>query len=292
MSTKSIVLSFIGFIVFSIFVIGGGCWLHYSKNPETPAGYVGYLTQGSWFGEASFIGTQKGPTSPGRYWLANVVNVSITPYTFTEPFAAENAVLSLDQLSIQFQVHITWKVNESKVKDFIEKYAYGDSTNPDKLIEVAYVSFIKEPLRSYAREEVAKTHSTQINANITKIGDRIFTRICERAKGTPFDIISVVVGNIQFPKAVADAVSNKIAAQQRLEQKETEIEIATKDAEIRVAQANGIAESMRIINNQLASAYLQHEAIETQKAMAGSPNHSAIYIPVGPMCIPLVATGE
>lgn len=98
-------------------------------------------------------------------------------------------------------------------------------------------------------------------------------------------------GNI-VPEAVADAVANKIAAQQRLEQKDTEIEIATKDAEIRVAQANGIAESMRIINNQLTSAYLQHEAIETQKTMAGSPNHSAIYIPVGPMGIPLVATVE
>jgi hypothetical protein len=28
--------------------------------------------------------------------------------------------------------------------------------------------------------------------------------------------------------------------------------------------------------------YLQHEAIDAQKKMAGSPNHSTIYIPMGP----------
>lgn len=34
----------------------------------------------------------------------------------------------------------------------------------------------------------------------------------------------------------------------------------------------------------------QHEAIETQRALANSPNHSQIYIPVGPNGIPLVKT--
>ena len=31
----------------------------------------------------------------------------------------------------------------------------------------------------------------------------------------------------------------------------------------------------------------QHEAIETQKAMVGSPNHTVVYIPVGAMGVPV-----
>jgi hypothetical protein len=47
---------------------------------------------------------------------------------------------------------------------------------------------------------------------------------------------------------------------------------------------------MEIINTRLTSQYLPHESIEAQKAMVGSPNHTAIYIPVGPMGVPIVGT--
>ena len=56
-------------------------WFVGSANPFTPAGYVGYLTKGAIVGKSRFYGTQRGPTSPGRTWLLDVTNVSITPYT-------------------------------------------------------------------------------------------------------------------------------------------------------------------------------------------------------------------
>jgi hypothetical protein len=59
-----------------------------------------------------------------------------------------------------------------------------------------------------------------------------------------------------------------------------------------VAEAEGIAQSMQIINERLTTQYLQHEAIEAQKAMVGSPNHTTIYIPVGPLGVPVVQTAD
>ena len=55
-----------------------------------------------------------------------------------------------------------------------------------------------------------------------------------------------------------------------------------------VAEAEGIARATQIIQQRLTPLYIQHEAIEAQKAMVGSPNHSVIYIPVGPMGVPIV----
>ena len=73
-------------------------------------------------------------------------------------------------------------------------------------------------------------------------------------------------------------------------QTEQLIENEKQKAQIRIEEAKGIAESQKLINATLTDQYLQHEAIEAQKSMAGSPNHTQIYIPVGNNGIPLVKT--
>ena len=266
-------------------------WLMGSRNPVTPAGYVGYLTQGAVFGRTRFYGLQKGPTSPGRTWLVDVVNVSITPYSFTEDFNGNNSVLSKDNLKVAFRIHVIWKVRETRVKDFVERYStlYG-AEHSDRIVEVGYSNYIREPLRAYARDEIQKLNGLQVKDEITPIGQRIFSRVQQLAEDSPFEIASVVVGNVQYPESVAEAVAQKLATTQVLERKQIEIDVAQAEARKRVVEADGIAESMRIINESLTSVYLQHEAIEAQKAMVNSPNHTTIYLPVGPMGVPIVET--
>jgi hypothetical protein len=98
-------------------------WFLGSRNPLTPAGYVGYLTKGAVFGQSRFYGVQKGPTSPGRTWLLDVTNISITPYTYTENFTGEDAVLSRDNLKIAFRVHTVWRVDETRIPLFMERFS-------------------------------------------------------------------------------------------------------------------------------------------------------------------------
>jgi len=57
-----------------------------------------------------------------------------------------------------------------------------------------------------------------------------------------------------------------------------------------VQKLNGL--EMATISERLTGQYLQHEAIEAQKAMVGSPNHTTIYLPIGPTGVPLVGTLE
>jgi regulator of protease activity HflC (stomatin/prohibitin superfamily) len=122
------------------------------------------------------------------------------------------------------------------------------------------------------------------------IGDAVQARIRTYAAGSPFVITSVVVGNVQYPEEVSTAVSKKLAATQELLRKDTEIEIERKERTKREVQAQGIANAMQIIRGQLSALYIQHEAIEAQKAMVNSPNHTVVYIPVGPMGVPLTGT--
>ena len=283
--------------VFLLALCAGMIWLLGSRNTYTPAGYVGYLTRGAVFGKSIFYGTQRGPTSAGRSWLLDVTNVSVTPYTYTEDFTGEDAVLSKDNLKIAFRVHTVWRVDESRVPLFMERFSTtmserGHEKEPDAIVKVAYGNFIREPLRTFARDEVQQRNGLEVKDALIAIGDNVLTRIRTYAADSPFTLTSVVVGNVQYPAEVADAVSRKLAATQELQRKDTEIEIERKERTKREVQAQGIANAMEIIRGQLSGMYIQHEAIEAQKAMVGSPNHTVVYIPVGPMGVPITATME
>lgn len=255
-------------------------------NPSTPAGYVGYVTKHPYTMPARFYALQTGPTSTGLGWMLEVSNISVTPNTSTEQFVGPTAVLAKDNLHIEFQAHLLWKVEPQNVRNFVEKYG-ETGENP---LNNAYVNFIKEPFRTYTRDEVQKYDGLDIKDNIDAIGSAVQDRILALTKGTPFTIISVVIGNIQYPDTVAQSVANKLAATQVLEQTTIEIQTAKAKAQIREADAEGVAKAMDTINQKLTPLYVQYEAIQAQQKMVDSPNHTEIYIPVGPMGVPIVGT--
>ena len=58
-------------------------------------------------------------------------------------------------------------------------------------------------------------------------------RVLGLTRDTPFLVTSVVVGNIQYPEEVANAVAAKMAATQVLERKQTEIAIEEREKQKR-----------------------------------------------------------
>lgn len=274
--------------LFAVFFVSA-VWFVGTANPETPAGYVGYLTRGAVLGKAEFVGLQNGPTSSGRGWLLHSVNVSITPYSFAESFEGADSVLTKDNLKVSFRVHTIFKIRADRVKDFVEQYSsLHEGEDPNQVVQTAYENYLKERLRTFARDEVEKVDGFDLKGRITAMGDALLARVKVLTDPTPFEVDSVVVGNIQYPESVSAAVALKLAAQQKLEQMSTEVQIESKKKEQRIVEAEGIAKSMEIINAKLTPEYLQYVAIEAQKMMVGSPNHTVVYIPVGNMGVPLV----
>jgi hypothetical protein len=91
-------------------------------------------------------------------------------------------------------------------------------------------------------------------------------------------------------QARQDAANEVVVSNVQIQNQAQHVEIEKKKAEVRVAEANGIAESQRIIASSLTDSYLQYLAIKAQEAMATGPNHTEIYIPSGYNGIPLVKT--
>jgi regulator of protease activity HflC (stomatin/prohibitin superfamily) len=206
------------------------------------------------------------------------ISIDMRPQTHSEEFD----LLAQDDLTLRFKFHAVISIEPGSVVKVVNEYG-GENW---------YKRFVAEPFRSFVRDAVQQYRSTDLKTAMDGVARIVHGRLEKYLEKTPFRLVNLSVGDIDYPEEVSKAVERKLAAKQLLEEKDTQQAIALKDAAIEVERAKGKAEAQRIINSTLTVNYLQHEAIDAQKKMAESPNHSTIYIPLGPTGMPLVYTPD
>ncbi len=246
----------------------------------SPAGFEGYVyEEPRVVGQGGYVGTLKGPQDWGFSMLnLKVINIDMRPQTYNEEFE----LMTSDDLKVTFAVHVILSVRAGTVKDVVEKYG----------AEKWYEKNFQARVRTLVRESVKDYSSRNLKDSGIRIEETVKAELIAYLKDTPFVFVGINAGNFSYPVSVSQAVERKLAAQQQLEQKESERLMAEKDAQIRIIEAKGIAESQKIIQSTLTKQYLQHEAIKAQEKMLQSSNHTVIYMPTGPSGIPIVDTVE
>jgi regulator of protease activity HflC (stomatin/prohibitin superfamily) len=73
-----------------------------------------------------------------------------------------------------------------------------------------------------------------------------------------------------------------------VEQKDFEIQIAEKDAEIQRIMARGQKDAQIIIDQGLTQKYLQFRALEIQEMLSKSQNAKFFFVPVGKDGLPII----
>lgn len=107
------------------------------------------------------------------------------------------------------------------------------------------------------------------------------------------EINDIILNHIMYSPLVTRAAEKKLATLQRLEQKEYELGIAQKDAEIQRIAAAGQRDAQKIINEGLTKKYLQFEALAVQRLLSTSNNAKFYFIPIGKDGLPVIIdTGE
>jgi hypothetical protein len=265
-------------------------WWIGSSNVVTPAGYVGYITRDAVFGKTTFYGLQTGPTSTGMGWMLRGRNISVTHFNFERDFNLEDGPLSLDGMRVKFHVGVAWRIRASQTQEFVEKYStiVGGEKLGGEVEKAAFNAFVAQRLLTFVLEQIHKRRYAEISDQIGLITDDLKAEGAKYCESTPFEIITANVNNVQFPEVVSNAAAAKIAREQELQQMESKLQIAQKNAKIKVAEADGIAEAQRIIAGTLTPSYLTHEAIQNQEKVIDSKTATVIYIPVGANGIPLV----
>jgi prohibitin 1 len=145
-----------------------------------------------------------------------------------------------------------------------------------KTIGVNYVERLIRPyFRSALRDTVSgypvKTVYTETGRK--EIAQKIKASLVESLKDRGVVIVDVLLRDVKLPTRFKESIEMKLTAEQRVQQKEFELQQAVKDAEIEVARARGAAEAQKIVRSTLSDSYLQYLWIKTL-----NENPNVIYV--------------
>jgi len=87
------------------------------------------------------------------------------------------------------------------------------------------------------------------------------------------EIVDVLLRDVKLPERFRESIEAKLTAEQRVQEKQFELEQARKEAEIEVARAEGAAKAQEIVRSTLSDSYLQYLWIKTL-----NENPNVIYV--------------
>lgn len=167
-------------------------------------------------------------------------------------------VLTKDNLHISTVVTVTFKPDEARL------YRLALEIGPSY-----YTRVIQPAFETIARSEFAGHEHNNLPAEAPTIEAAILAKLRAVVKDKPIVIDRIAVNHIEYDPALTAAVSQKLATQQKLAQKEYEVSIADKDADIVRTKAHGEADALEIEASAQAKAiglraHGEAEAIEVK----------------------------
>jgi len=151
-----------------------------------------------------------------------------------------------------------------------------------------YAQVVQQQFRSISRAVFAEYKYSDIPKKSIEIQNEILNKLRKNLKGKHLELDAIEIKHVNYPPAVKQAADLKLATEQNLLQKEFELKIAEKDAEIKIINAKGQQTAQKIIDSTLTLSYLQYRALDVQKALITSGNTSFYFIPIGNDGIPII----
>ena len=174
------------------------------------------------------------PLKDGFYWRApwnDVYLYDVRWQSFTEGIDA----LSADDLQVIVKAAIILRPIPEEV------YFLAHEVGPD-----FYPRIVKPEFLAAVRSVVSGYSMVTVPEKSSEIASKVQAVVVEKLKGRHLAIQSIALADVDFPQIVLSAIEQKQAKEQEKEQKEFELMIATKDAEIARTRAKGEGDSIRI----------------------------------------------
>lgn len=259
----------IGIILIVIAVV----FIAFSFIRVVPAGTVGVVDL---FGQVADAVRHPGLNVVNPFAKLEIINIK------TEQETELMDVPSQEGLSIVLDTSILYRLNPEKAAQIY------------KTVGVGYRDVIVTPqFRSACRGVTVNYEAKGLyTSGREEISHKIFSDLEGMLEERGIILEKVLLRSIKLPSMVSQAIEVKLKAEQEAEQMKFVLQKEKQEAERKVIEAEGIAKAQEIINKTLTASYLQHEAIQAQMKMAGSPNHTTVYIPSGDNGIPLVRVLE
>lgn len=202
-----------------------------------------------------------------------------------EEFRTESLnILCADDLNLAFDLKNKGrfrKGNASAFRDALNRQGANIEWNGDVGVlpyEVFYKNYVRDPAVNQTRKIVSQFQTTQVRENREQIDAEIQAAIIKTAEGTPVEMVSAFMSNIDYPEMIERAMERKkekeVAigeeeSKQAIEMMKIENEIlrARKMKELRAAEAEAESVYMIVLGKAANTNYLKLRALENQKLL-------------------------
>ena len=106
-----------------------------------------------------------------------------------------------------------------------------------------------------------------------EIAAKIHEFLHENLEPRGITVVDVLLRDVKLPQKFRESIEAKLTAEQKVQQKQFELDQARKDAEIEVARAEGAAKAQQIVRSTLSGSYLHYLWIKTL-----NENPNVIYV--------------
>ena len=200
-----------------------------------------------------------------------------------------------DNLSLRdMDVTIYYAVKAAAISMLQTKYA-SQSPRSDQGYFLPAYDLVARVARNTVYEEVARVDSLVMHTRREVMSNAVrenMQRQLDVSDPSVFRVTRVVVRSVLTDPSIEESIRAAVSNQKKLEAMQVQTEIAKKEADIKVTEAKGIAESNRIISGSLTREYLQHEANQALLAFAEKGNTNTVVIPSGMSVTPLINTAQ
>lgn len=274
-----------GFLVFLTLLLLGGCAT--VRPGEAAVMFRPFCT------EAPTIVVDEGTRAKAPW-------VRVNRYQMRWQTAEEEIeVQTSDRVHLKVKAAVTYRPLRERLDDL--RRALGPSY---------YETAIRPTLHREIRDHFADAAHDAVAADAKSVLTPAEADVRKELGDLGIEVSEVTIFDVDFPSGVADALAERIAAQQRsrsvdaqmdlarreaelslakvqaeaqtrLAAKELDLQVARKDAEIELVRARSTAEAQKARSATLTPALLKLRAIEAQEAIAKSPTAKVVYLPAG-----------
>lgn len=246
---------------------------------KVPVGSVGIMVD-LYGSDKGVLPQEKGP---GRYWVGPNQELFTFPtftqtYTWTKSVSEGRAVdesftfNSVEGISVNADVGITLHVDPTKTTELFQKYRRG----MDEILDTFVHNLVRDALNERS--------STMPIEEIYGKGKAGLINDAQKAVQDQLNPVGIVVEKLYFvtaprlPESIVTAINNKMKATQMAEQRNNEIAQAEAEKTIKIKEAEGEAQSIKIKGDALRDnpALVQLEAVRKWDGHLPQMNGGAI----------------
>ncbi|RUM90801.1 MAG: prohibitin family protein [Thermovibrio sp.] len=221
---------------------------------------------------------------PGVHFLLPIIDRVVIFSTRVNKIDFLNAkgnpvtALSIEGLPARLDITVLYRIIPDKADEIYRNFG---TDYAEKIV----VPIVRETVRNVvAQYKIEDLYST----NRGKLQKEIYERVKEKLKSSNIDIVDVLLRNVALPKKVVEKIEEKLRAKEEAEKMKYVIERERLEAQRKITEAKGIAESNRIISDSLSEKYLQWYYLKTLKELASSPNNTFVITPYDQKLIPML----